>query len=204
MKKEDKIEKINIITLGNATVGKTCFILRYTENFFQPVYLSTNSIDSQNKQITLPNSKTYNIVLYDTCGQERFKSISFNFIKNADGVLLMYDITNKESFEEINNWMKSIIELKRINFPVVLIGNKSDLEEKREVTKEEGENLAQLYGMSFFETTNVHGTNVEEACTELINKIIENEEYKNKITGKKEKKKISLDKSNNNSKTGCC
>ena len=169
---EEVIEKINLITLGNVDVGKTCFILKYTEDFFQPVHLSTIGIDFKKKNITV-NDKKYVIFFYDTTGQERYRSISLNIVKNADGIILMYDITESDSFKEISEWMNSIKQIKPKEFPIILIGNKCDLEEKRKIKKEEGEELAKTYNIDFFETSNKEGINIEESVLKIINKIIE-------------------------------
>ena len=173
MKNDDlgNYEKINILTLGNTTVGKTCFILRFTENFFQPIYLTTCGIDSKYKIITLSNSKSYKAIFYDTAGQERHRSISLNQIKSADGILLMYDVTNQDSFNSIKGWMDNIREIKGNNFPVILVGNKIDLKEDRKISQLNGQNLADSYGISFYEISNKTGENVEEATLDLINKI---------------------------------
>ena len=173
MKNDDlgNYEKINILTLGNTTVGKTCFILRFTENFFQPIYLTTCVIDSKYKIITLSNSKSYKAIFYDTAGQERHRSISLNQIKSADGILLMYDVTNQDSFNSIKGWMDNIREIKGNNFPVILVGNKIDLKEERKISQLNGQNLADSYGISFYEISNKTGENVEEATLDLINKI---------------------------------
>lgn len=173
MKNDDlgNYEKINILTLGNTTVGKTCFILRFTENFFQPIYLTTCGIDSKYKIITLSNSKSYKAIFYDTAGQERHRSISLNQIKSADGILLMYDVTNQDSFNSIKGWMDNIREIKGNNFPVILVGNKIDLKEERKISQLNGQNLADSYGISFYEISNKTGENVEEATLDLINKI---------------------------------
>ena len=173
MKNDDlgNYEKINILTLGNTTVGKTCFILRFTENFFQPIYLTTCGIDSKYKIITLSNSKSYKAIFYDTAGQERHRSISLNQIKSADGILLMYDVTSQDSFNSIKGWMDNIREIKGNNFPVILVGNKIDLKEERKISQLNGQNLADSYGISFYEISNKTGENVEEATLDLINKI---------------------------------
>ena len=172
--RKQTMQKYNIMTLGNSAVGKTSFIIRYTENTFKEVYLTTLGIDYKTKVVKMKNKKSYMINFFDTAGQEKYKSISINVIKNANGILLMYDITNKSSFESISNWMKNIIEIKGNNFPVILVGNKTDLIDKREVSTEEGENIAQKYGIKFFEISNKYGTNVEEAGLELINQVVEN------------------------------
>ena len=174
----DEGEKINIITLGNSSVGKTSYILKYTDNCFQQVYLATVGIDFKTKEITL-NNKKYKLYFYDTTGQERFKSISVNIVKNADGILLLYDITNKESFKAISEWMKSIREIKSGDFPIMLIGNKIDLEDERKITKLEVEELAKQFNIDFYEISNKEGINIEESCLKLINKIIE---YKSRIS----------------------
>ena len=190
-------EKFNIIALGNSTVGKTSYILKYTDNSFQQVYLATVGIDFKVKNIILPNNKKIKLHFYDTTGEERFKSISVNTVKNADGILLMYDITNKVSFEAITGWMSSIEDIKGGNFPIVLIGNKCDLENDeengRKVEKEEGEQLAKEYNISFYETSNKNGINIEEPMLDLINRIIE---YKESL----KEKRIEGERLNNNHK----
>ena len=135
------IKKIKILILGNTSVGKTSFILKYANNYFQEEYLSSIGIDFKVKEIIIKDNK-YKLILYDTAGQERFKSLSLNVLKNADGVILIYDITDIKSFQSISEWIKNVKEMKRNNFPMILLGNKNDLEEQREVKIEDGEKLA--------------------------------------------------------------
>jgi Ras-related protein Rab-8A len=205
-------EKINIILLGNTEVGKTSFILRYTEEYYQPIYLTTIGIDFKVKEATLSNNKKYKLYFYDTTGQEKYRSIAVNLIKNAEGVLLMYDVTKKSSFQSISEWMESIYNSKPKNFPIILAGNKIDLE-KREVTTEEGEKLAKDYGIPFFEISNKEGINVTEACLALANKIVEQREAEAnannsdnaKDDAKVEKgKKLDEVQANDKKKKKCC
>jgi len=165
---------INLITLGNSTVGKTCYLVRNTENKFSPA-LSTIGYNVIVKKIELKNGKKVNIKFYDTSGQERYHSLAPNFIKRADGIILMYDITNRESFDTISKWRKDIMDYKEKDFPVILVGNKNDLEDQRQVQKEEGENLAKEFNFKFFEVSNKDGTNIEESSRELINTILSKE-----------------------------
>ena len=165
-------EKINIMTLGNTTVGKTCFILKFTENRFQETYIATIGLDFKMKTIQIKEKK-YKIFFYDTTGQERYKSIALNTIKNANGILLMYDITNEESFKSIPNWIQSVKDVKGNDFPMVLSGNKIDKKDERKISKEQGEKLAANYNMEFFEISNKDGINVEECGLALANKILE-------------------------------
>ncbi len=164
-------ESINIMTLGNTAVGKTSFIIKYTEDTFQEVYLSTIGIDFKVKTVTIKD-KQYKLFFYDTTGQERFRSLSFNIIKNAHGIILMYDITNKLSFESINDWISDVKEIQGENFPMILVGNKIDLNESREVTEEMGYELAEKNQIEFFETSNKDGTNIQEAGLEIVYKIL--------------------------------
>ena len=199
---DNKLKALNIIALGNSNVGKTSFIVRYTENYFRDFYLSTVGIDYKTKIITLPNKNKYKVDFYDTAGQERYKSIAVNVIKNADGIILMYDITQQNTFESISNWMENIFSQKGKDFPVVLIGNKCDLEE-RVVSKDEGEEMAKKYGLSFFESSNKTGENIEEAGMELINKIIEKKE-KDKAFENEDDNQVKLRIKKNNKKKKCC
>ena len=164
-------EKMNIMTLGNGAVGKTSFIIKYTENAYQEVYLSTIGIDFKCKIIKI-NDKKYKIYLYDTTGQERFRALTLNVIKNAQAIILMYDITNTSSFESIPGWIKSVKESKGEDFPMILLGNKLDKNEVRQINKEDGEHLAKENGIDFFEISNKDGTNINESVMTLINKII--------------------------------
>ena len=200
------IPKINLFTLGDSKVGKTCFILRFTNNIFQGNYLATIGIDVMAKKITLSSGEKVNIGFYDTAGEERYRSISLNLIKTADAIVLMYSINNKESFENIPGWIESVREVKGNDFPIILIGNKCDLEEEREIKKEEGEKIAEKYGFHFYETSNKDGTNVDEVVIDLVTKVIENKK-KNKKE-KEENKNINLEQKisveKDKKKKGCC
>lgn len=201
-------EKICLFTLGNSTVGKTCFILRFTKNTFTSSYISTIGIDFLAKNILLPNGEKYKVLFYDTAGQEKYRSIAFNLMKGAEGIILMYDVTKRKTFESITDWVQSIKEAKGENFPVILIGNKCDLNEEREIDREEGEKEAQKHGFLFFETSNKDGTNVEEATIALISKVIESRKKENppnqQIEGN-EQKSTKLDiKKTKTKKHSCC
>ena len=184
---EKQLFKAHIITLGDATVGKTSLIVRYTGNTFRTDYLITIGIDSQLKKIQLQNGEEIKVLITDTAGQEKFRSLSTNYIKNANGILLVYDITNKESFYNINIWAKQIKEKIEDLIPMILVGNKIDLEEKRCVSKEEGEECAKnnCGGIKFYETSCKTGENIKEAIDDLAEQIY------NKFSGN------DLDKENN-------
>ena len=171
--------KLRIFTLGEAAVGKTCYILRFTDDTFQEEHLMTAGIDLKSKIIQLDN-KIYNISLYDTAGQERYRSICYNTIKSADGIILMFDLTKQKTYDEITNWMSNIKDIKGEEFPMILIGNKCDLDEKREISNEEGNELAKKYNIKYFETSNKTGENINESATAIIKQIIETRDKKMK------------------------
>ena len=168
----DSEEAITIMILGNSQVGKTSFILRFVENTFQSTYLSTVGIDFKVKNINL-GDKEYKLILYDTAGQERYKSLAPNLIKKACGIILVYDITNKSSFDSIPEIMEKVKEEKGNNFPMLLVGNKIDLKQRREIEKEKGELLAEKNGIDFYEVSNKEGINIQEAGLAIVHKILE-------------------------------
>ena len=175
---ENKVNKINLITLGDGQVGKTSLIFRYIDNVYSSNYLSTIGIDYKFKNEKLSNGEIVNVKLSDTAGQERFRSIAKNFLMKADGIILVYDITNRLSFNNLENWFNDINE-KASEKPIILIGNKLDLE--RKVDTEEGIQLAKKFDkeIKFFETSCKTGENVEEAIKYLVEQVYNKNKGKN-------------------------
>ena len=189
-----KAEEIKLMTLGNSDVGKTSFIIKYTENIFFPDLISTLGVDIKVKELKLKNGKDIILKIFDTAGEERYKSISVNFIKKIDGIIIMYDISNKSSFEEINNWIATIRDNTNNYLCKILVGNKCDLSgDIREVTLKEGEKKAEEYKIPFFETSCKDGTNVDEVFEKIIEDIENIKKYQttpsSKIVNKKKKGK---------------
>ena len=199
---EDKrLFEAEIITLGDGQVGKSSIILRYTDDKFHNIYLSTIGFDTKIKNIVLDNGEEIKVKLYDTAGQERFKSIAKTYLKKANGILLIYDITRESSFNNVINWITDINDGTHKDIPVVLIGNKSDLEDERIVTKEQGEKLAKQFGYEnhFYETSCLNGEKVKEAVNDLVDQI-----YK-KYRSNSQSKSVQIKKpKNNKTETGCC
>jgi Ras-related protein Rab-8A len=164
---ENKTYEAKVITLGDSMVGKTCLILRFLEDTFFSTYLSTIGFDLKQKVVKLDTGEKMKLIIHDTAGQERFKSLSVNYIKKANGILIVYDITNKQSFVNIENWVKCAKEEMTKEIPIYLIGNKCDLEESRVIQREDGENLATQFGTKFYETSCKTGEGVEKCFTDL-------------------------------------
>ena len=172
-KGKQKMFEAHLVTLGDTKVGKTSLILRYIDNSFNTNYLSTIGIDSKIRKIKLSNGEEIKVKISDTAGQERFKSIASNYMKKANGILLVYDITDNETFQNITKWADEINTNKENSKPVLLIGNKSDIIEGRKVDKMEGEDLAKncCGGIKFYETSCKTGDNVENAINDIVNQI---------------------------------
>ncbi len=132
----DQTHKMKIFLLGNSSVGKSSFIIKYIEDKFLPSNISTVGFNTFEKETKLPNGEKVKIIFIDTAGQEKYNSIAANLIRNAEGIIVMYDITKYETFESISKWIESIKEIKGNDFPsfpFILVGNKCDLGEEREV-----------------------------------------------------------------------
>lgn len=166
---------LKILTLGESAVGKTCILIRFTDDKFLTSHIMTIGIDYKSKSI-ISGDKSVKLKIWDTAGQERFRNITKQYYKGADGILLIYDITDRESFEKVRDWMKSINENTQSDkVGIILLGNKCDLDE-RKVTFEEGQSLAEEYNIQFMETSAYKDINITESFQSLTNLIISKKE----------------------------
>ena len=175
-------EKIKIMVIGEVRVGKTSLIRRYTKDTFAGNYLTTVGIDFQEKAVKI-NKKLVKIQIWDTAGEERFRNIAKNYFNQSDGFLVVYDITDKNTLEKLDFWYEQIDLNAPKNIKYILVGNKCDLEEEREVTKDEGINLSKKFKCNFFETSAKENINVNEIFQCLVNEIykgINNNESRNR------------------------
>lgn len=174
-------------------MGKTCLIIRFAEDNFNSTYISTIGIDFKVKTIDVDGKKV-KLQVWDTAGQERFKTITTAYYRGAMGIILVYDITDEKSFENIQNWMKSIKENASAGVSRMLLGNKCDIEAKRKVPKETGEKLAKDHGIRFFETSAKSSINVEESFLALASDILQKSSKKPAATGREIKITSSTEK----------
>ena len=198
-----------LLIIGDSSVGKTSLITRYTNGTFKEEYLATVGLDYYSKEEVI-NNKTINIKWWDTAGQERYKSLTQNYFKNAEGVLLTYDITNSESFDNLKEWISSIkknMEGKDIFIPVIIIGNKIDMEDSRETSKEDAEKFAKENNYKYFETSAKTGEGVDDAIRELVIQILKQngqiDDQKEARASSVQIKEENIDKKNEKKK-GCC
>ena len=147
--------------------------MRYTENTFNDIHLSTIGIDYKLKNVTLENGDEAKIQIWDTAGQDRYKSITKSYIRGANGIILIYDVTNKKSFEGIQNWVKQIKEQVSSRVSVALVANKIDAE-KRVVSPKEGMQLGKDINYPFYEASAKEGINVNECFDNIIKQIDKN------------------------------
>ena len=203
MKDENKALEARIITLGDSKVGKSSLIVQFMDNKFSFNYMSTVGFDLKRKVMKFNDNEDVKIVIHDTAGQERFRSLTTNYIKKANGILLVYDITDRKSFDNIKNWIDNIHEETGDKLPIILVGNKIDLKNDREVSKNEGEQKAKDFGLRFYETSAKEGNNVEKCFRELVELIVE-KIHKRRLTNSNNKNK-KLNKSNSTKKKNeCC
>uniref|UniRef100_A0A8C1SJB8 small monomeric GTPase n=1 Tax=Cyprinus carpio TaxID=7962 RepID=A0A8C1SJB8_CYPCA len=160
-----------LLLIGDSGVGKTCLLFRFSEDAFNTTFISTIGIDFKIRTIEL-DGKKIKLQIWDTAGQERFRTITTAYYRGAMGIMLVYDITNEKSFDNIKNWIRNIEEHASSDVERMILGNKCDMNDKRQVSKERGEKLAIDYGIKFLETSAKSSTNVEEVGAVLLLKSV--------------------------------
>jgi Ras-related protein Rab-8A len=154
--------QIKLLMIGDSGVGKTCLLLRYANDSFSPTFITTIGIDFKIKNIDIDTTKI-NLQIWDTAGQERFRTITTSYFRGAQGILLVYDVTDRRSFESIRNWISQIQQHADVHVNKILVGNKCDMLDEKVVSTEEGEKLAKEFGIQFWECSAKNDINVEES-----------------------------------------
>ncbi|XP_043379307.1 ras-related protein Rab-27A isoform X2 [Chelonia mydas] len=173
---------IKFLALGDSGVGKTSILYQYTDGKFNSRFITTVGIDFREKRVMYRSNgpdgvsgrgQRIHLQLWDTAGQERFRSLTTAFFRDAMGFLLLFDLTNEQSFLNVRNWISQLqMHAYCENPDIVLCGNKSDMEDQRMVKEEEAKELAEKYGIPYFETSAVNGTNVTKAVETLLDLIM--------------------------------
>ncbi|GER29522.1 RAB GTPase homolog B1C [Striga asiatica] len=160
------------IIIGDTGVGKSCLLLQFTDKRFQPVHDLTIGVEFGARMVTI-DGRPIKLQIWDTAGQESFRSITRSYYRGAAGALLVYDITRRETFNHLASWLEDARQHANPNMTIMLVGNKSDLAHRRAVSKEEGEQFAKENGLLFLEASARTAQNVEEAFTKTATKILE-------------------------------
>ncbi|KAM9099624.1 ras-related protein Rab-3D isoform X1 [Sarcophilus harrisii] len=161
-----------LLIIGNSSVGKTSFLFRYADDSFTSAFVSTVGIDFKVKTV-YRNEKRVKLQIWDTAGQERYRTITTAYYRGAMGFLLMYDVSNQESFNAVQDWATQIKTYSWDNAQVILVGNKCDLEDERVVSTEDGKHLADDLGFEFFEASAKDNINVKQVFERLVDIICE-------------------------------
>ena len=171
MEKKDYNYLFKILILGDSFVGKTNMLKRFLNNEFDMNTKETVGVEFGSKNFIFGENDIIKAQIWDTAGQERYRSVTKAYYKGAKGALLVYDITRKSTFENIDNWLIDLRTNADKDILIVLIGNKSDLLDNREVSSEDAQTKAEQYNIAFMETSAKSGDNISKAFTELVEQI---------------------------------
>ena len=208
MEEEEEYEMmVKVILIGDSSVGKTNIMSKYLKNQFNENSKATVGVEFGAKIFKI-NNRNIKAQIWDTAGQEKYKAITGAYYKGSKGAFVVYDITRKETLYSVDKWINDLKVSGDPKINILLIGNKSDLEDKREVFKEQGEEKAKSFGCAFLETSALSGDNIEQAFELMISDIIKkygNETLEEEDLGNVEKgEEISLEQTDKNEKKGCC
>lgn len=156
-----------MIIIGDSATGKSNLILRFTDNVFHESFLPTIGVDFKINNVRLDSETNVKLNIWDTAGQERFKTITSTYYKGCHGVVIVFDLTDKKTFDNVSNWYQDAQKYTSDDSVKILVGNKCDLEQEREVSKQEGIDLAQSLNLHYFETSAKNKINVSEMFNSL-------------------------------------
>lgn len=194
-KKNESDITIKLLLIGNAYVGKTLIVQKFINNSFSKNTISTIGVDLQNKIVDI-NGKKVKYLIWDTAGEERLKTMTYSYYRGCNVILVVFDVTDRKSFDNVNNWVECIDKFAKSNVLRVLVGNKIDLNDKRVVSNDEGKKLAQKYGLKYHEISalKTEGLNemFEDAAKDYVEiyeqKCMKNFQLKKQKTKEKQKK----------------
>ena len=176
-------QSVKTVVVGDSGVGKTCILFRFVRDVFEDDTPPTLGVEFMSKIIER-KSRRIELQLWDTAGQELFRAVTRGYYRGSIGAFLVYDVTNRDTFESISRWLTDVRATARSDVVTVLVGNKCDLSAKRQVPRAEAEAFAASSGMAFFETSAKTGENIEaamNACLDVVEQMIEEGKYDGKI-----------------------
>ncbi|XP_050360514.1 ras-related protein Rab-21 [Nymphalis io] len=181
-----------VVLLGEGCVGKTSLLLRYIEDKFNDKHLTTLQATFLNKKLNI-NGKRINLSIWDTAGQEKFHALGPIYYRNSNGAILVYDITDEDSFGKVKNWVKELKKMLGSDIVLIIAGNKVDLEHERTVPLEEAESYADMVGAKHFYTSAKLNQGVEELFLELTREMVERFEQNTRIDSTRASRVLVVD-----------
>jgi len=173
--KRDYDYLFKLVLIGDSGVGKSCLLLRFADDSFTDSYISTIGVDFRFRTVNI-DMKTVKLQIWDTAGQERFRTITSAYYRGAHGIIMVYDVTNYESFEHVEEWLNEVNRHASESTLKLLVGNKADLQDDKKVRSEEAKKFADTLGISFLETSAKNATNVEAAFLTMAKQLIQAKE----------------------------
>ena len=189
--KKDSDITIKLLLIGNAYVGKTLIVQKFIDNTFSKSTVSTIGVDLQSKIIDI-NGKKVKYLIWDTAGEDRMKTMTYSYYRGCHVILIVYDVTERKSFQNVTTWVECIDKFAKSNVLRILVGNKTDLEDKRVVTKKKRKKLAEAHGLKYYEISALKITGLHEMFEDIAKEyveIYEQKAYKNFQLKKEEIKK---------------
>eukprot|EP01096_Ripella_sp_DP13-Kostka_P007993 TRINITY_DN2957_c0_g1_i1.p1 TRINITY_DN2957_c0_g1~~TRINITY_DN2957_c0_g1_i1.p1 ORF type:complete len:228 (-),score=75.14 TRINITY_DN2957_c0_g1_i1:227-841(-) len=160
-----------VLLLGDSNVGKSCFLLRFTDDTFLDSFTTTIGVDFKLKTFEV-DGKSVKLQIWDTAGQERFRTITSSYYRGAHGIIIVYDLTNQQTFSNVHHWIKEVDRYAVSNVPKIIVGNKSDCDTLRAVDQNTGRDFANSMGNIFLEASAKTGYNIEETFTVLVREMV--------------------------------
>jgi Ras-related protein Rab-1A len=209
--KSDYDYLLKLLIVGNSGVGKSCLLVRFADDIYQENYISTIGVDFKIKSLEI-EEKNVKLQIWDTAGQDRFRNITASYYRGAAGIMLVYDISEPDSFNNLNSWLIEVEKNASKDVNKILVGNKCDLEDRRKISFEQGKEFAETHGMKFLETSAKSAHNVEDAFVNMTKEIIKSmlEKDKNRKSKSEGDSKVKIELKANKGqnlmkgKNGCC
>ena len=192
-----------ILIIGDSGVGKSSILSRFADQHYSSEYISTIGVDFRIQTLEI-DGKIIKLQIWDTAGQQRFRTITNSYYRGAHGALVVYDVTDRQSFNHLPNWLKEIDKSGQQSIPILIIGTKTDLTNKRVISKEEGQQFAQHYQLKLIETSAKDNQNIEECFRQLAQQIKDRYDSTIKTGNDKSQSNLLTGQPLLSSKKSCC
>ncbi|KAJ3435809.1 ras and ef-hand domain-containing protein [Anaeramoeba flamelloides] len=192
-----------VIVIGESGVGKTCLLVQLTEQKFYSGTTTTIGVNFTSMEYDF-DSTTVRLKIWDTAGQEIFRSMTKTYYRGSSCAIIVYDVTSSESFERVDDWIKDVKEFVKDEILLILVGNKVDLEDRRKISTESGQNFANENNMLFYETSALTGSNVQEIFKKCAKKSYKKHSKEKKLKKADEKIITNLEDEDEKKKKKCC